>query len=328
MKKFHMVFGARAPGSFTLVEVLAATAVLTVLFSIMFSILQQTSKGWQAANRRVEASQAARLALEQIASDLENCVVFIQTNVPIPNRTNTTNFAYGFVHTNEASSVGFLPSEGVTFASPNDYIFVVTPFRSSLRFGSPDLAETGYAPVFVTRSSAGAGYSTVREGRYVLLRSFCLTNSNTFPITDFLTNSLAWETTPRLANQNNTNNFWPFVDNCVRFDIRFLYLQGGVVRTNATWGRPTTNGWVGSPQNVQGLPLAADITLSLVDERTAERIFRLAPSGLSAAQLGRIPDSMDTMPNPNGEALAATLREGVTTLRRRVHFKNAGMVNP
>ena len=58
--------------SFTLVEILVATAILSILMAIMFGILQQTSAGWQAANRRVEASQVARLAMDQIASDLEN----------------------------------------------------------------------------------------------------------------------------------------------------------------------------------------------------------------------------------------------------------------
>ena len=99
-----------ASRSFTLTEILTATAVLSVLFTIMFGILQQTSKGWQAANRRVEASQAVRLALDQICQDLENCVVVNRTNLLLPTTTNTpseggttsafssTNYAFGFVH--------------------------------------------------------------------------------------------------------------------------------------------------------------------------------------------------------------------------------------
>lgn len=316
--------------SFTLVEILAATAILSLLFTIMFGILQQTSKGWQAANRRVEASQVARLAMDQIASDLENCVAVAQSNVWLPGATKATNFAYGFVFSDRPGmNQSWLPSS-INISMPNDYIFVVTPYNPSLCLGTGDLCEVGYIPIFVASQT---GYSTMRAGRYVLLRHLPLYQANSSkssanqgstnyqPTNDFYANSTAWETTP--TGVSTTNRF-PFVDNCIKFDIKFIYTNanGQTVTTNS-WGRPTisnnTVGWAGNPVNVTGLPVAADIQMCVVDERTAERIWRVR--GMTALDLPEkegIPTNWSAV-RPD---LRSTLQESVLTLNRRVYFKN------
>ena len=138
----------RAEASFTLVEILTATSVLSILSVIIFGILQQTSKGWQAANRRVESVQAVRLALDQISSDLENTLVVVRTNVPLPitnfptaptnlaaltNRT--TNYAFGFVHMDNprALSPGLSANRSrINMAPGSDSIHVTTLYPPSL----------------------------------------------------------------------------------------------------------------------------------------------------------------------------------------------------
>ena len=312
------------PG-FTLVEILAATAILSILFSIMFGILQQTSRGWQAANRRVEASQVARLAMDQIASDLENCVAVAQANVAVPGRATPTNYAYGFFHSNQPGmNQSWLPSS-INISRPNDFIFVVTPYPPSQNLGSGDLCEVGYIPIFVASQT---GYSTMRGGRYVLIRHLPLTNgagnssvTNAQPVSDFLSNSSAWESTPTGVD---TVNRLPFVDNCIKFDIKFIYTNAsGQILTSDSWGRPTISGnnvsWVGNPAGATGLPLAADIQMCVVDERTAERIWRIR--GMRALDLPEkegIPTNwMAVRPD-----LRSTLQESVLTLNRRIYFKN------
>lgn len=315
------------PG-FTLVEILAATAILSILFSIMFGILQQTSRGWQAANRRVEASQVARLAMDQIASDLENCVAVAQANVAVPGRATLTNYAYGFVHSNRPSGS---VANGVFYSSPNDEIAVVTAYNPSLNLGTGDLCEVGYIPVFVTRNSSGIGVSTMRGYRYYLLRHLPLTNgsgnssvTNAQPLNDFIFNPTAWETTPRSVD---TVNRLPFVDNCIKFDIKFIYTNAsGQIPTSDTWGRPTISGnnvsWAGNPAGTTGLPLAADIQMCVIDERTAERIWRIRGTNreptIDPAEIEGIPTNwMAVRPD-----LRSTLQESVLTLNRRVYFKN------
>lgn len=317
MKRSHV--------GFTLVEILAATAILSVMFTIMFGILQQTSKGWQAANRRVEASQVARLAMDQIASDLENCVAVVQANVSAPGLTNTTNFAYGFVHADEPGMNQSWLASSINISRPNDYIFVVTPYPPSQNMGSGDLCEVGYIPIFV---ATAAGFSTMRGGRYVLLRHLPLTNgagssiTNAQPVNDFLTNSVNWETTPTGVD---TVNRLPFVDNCLKFDIKFIYTNNtGQRLISDSWGRPSTNtpgGWANLPTGATpGLPLGAIIQMCVVDERTSERIWRIrGMRALDLAEKEGIPTNWLAV----NQDLRSTLQESVLTLERTIYFKNA-----
>lgn len=321
MKNHSLSSGA----SFTLVEILAATGILSVLFTIMFGILQQTSRGWQAANRRVEASQAARMALDQIASDLENCVAVAQGNVELPSG-RTANLAYGFVHSNAPAMNQPWLETSINISRPNDYIFVVTPYAPSLALGSADLCEVGYIPIFVGTSS---GWSTMRGGRYVLLRHMPLqfssggtaSVSNAQPRNDFIGNASRWETTPTGVD---TTNRLPFVDNCIKFDVRFFYTDtNGVLRTNTSWGRPTVSGstvaWAGNPTGADGLPLGAVIQMCVIDDRTAERIWRVrGMTALDLAEKEGIPTNwMAVRPD-----LRSTMQESVLTFERRIYFKN------
>ena len=318
--------------SFTLVEILAAITILTILFTIMFGILQQVSAGWQAANRRVEASQAARLALEQIGKDLENCQVVIGANVLLPGGTRMTNYAYGFAHLDRSrpsSSREWYSADGTLPSDPNDSIFVVTAMpgsSTSAGMGTGDLCEVGYVPFFVPGLPTG-GFGNTPSGRYVLCRSLPLTNG--IPVNDFLTNSIDWELTPGVwEGGQRLPNFFPIVDHCVRFEIRFVYYDSsGSLRTNAsTWGRPDTNsatGWSvsGMPNNARpGLPLAADITLSVLDERSADRLFRFQDRRiLPPSTLEMIPTNLAGI---TPVEVRNIIQQGLTTFTRRVYFKN------
>ena len=350
--------------SFTLVEILTATAVLSILFTIMFSILQQTSAGWQAANRRVEASQAARLALEQIAYDLENCVVVRRVAQPVPGLAGqtdqVTNLAYGFAFFDAPPAAPKRATDGQDWvgqpiSQPNDLIFVVTPRRHSLHSAGEDLTETGYVPVRVNRTSAGSpGYGNVRIGRYALMQHRPTTNlvqtiagqriTNLVPMSDFATNASAWETTPGIfLGDQNVFNFYPIVDNCVGFDIKFSYTNSAGQRFTGipSWGRPNLNAnapagqrWhnnannQNNPATIDGLPQSATITMCVLDERTAERIYRMQSNGLSVAQISALvaavtnPASFEDIPDsPAG--IRATLRQGMIGFQREVFFKNS-----
>lgn len=325
----------QGPASFTLVEILTATAVLSILFTIMFGILQQTSLGWQAANRRVEASQAARLALEQIAYDLENCVVVRRINEPVPGSTNTTNQAYGFSFFNAPSTPTWVAQ---SISRPNDMIFVVTPARSSLRTSGEDLAETGYVPIYLSQpASGGMGFGNIRTGRYALMQHRPTTNGA--PLNDFMTRAAWWET-PGINFGGQVANFFPIVDNCVGFDIQFSYTNANgqrVPQTTNNWGRPNIDAgavpgrrWTGNPNGVDGLPYSAIITLCVVDERTAERIYRLDTNGLGETAISSLvaavtnPASFEAIPvTPAG--MRATLRQGMIGFQREVFFKNRGL---
>ena len=327
-----------ASRSFTLVEILAATAVLSILFTIMFSILQQTSKGWQAANRRVEASQVARLALDQIAYDFENCMAVAAINLAAPGQVPGVGarYAFGFCHADWNQDPLRLATEslaapGVIRSPGNDYIFLVTTYPSSMAAGTGDLVEVGYIPVYIARTG---GYGNVFEGRYVLLRHSpivftggTITTGSARPTNDFLQNP-DWALTPRLRDNEEPRNFFPMIDNLISFDVEFLYIDSlGNLTNSPTWGRPTngTTRWNNPGGARDGLPLAADITLAVLDEKAAVRILKLRglANGLTQREIQEM-----AKPTPNWSAITdnavrATLQESVLTLKRRVFFKNA-----
>lgn len=318
--------------SFTLTEILAATAILSVMFTIMFSILQQTSRGWQAANRRVEASQVARLALDQIAADLENSFAVARTGVLVSEKTGLTNYSFGFLHSNEPASNALSTfTAPVTLTPGSDFIFVTTPYAPSLAFRSTDLAEVGYIPVFNNASTISG---ILRAKRYFLIR-FCaydpptnaagLLTNGTDGLrlkSDFLANPTGWHLTP---STNDTFAYVPIVDNCLRFDVQFLYTnKAGELTNSPTWGRPDTNattGWASLPTGASpGLPLAADIMMCVLDERGAERLMRISQGQpLSLSDLKNLPTNWAGVDSK----YQSTLRESLLTLRRRVYFKNA-----
>ena len=318
-----------APECFTLVEILAATAILSILFTIMFGILQQVSIGWQAANRRVEASQAARLALEQIAQDLENCVVSAYPQAIVPGTNGPVSYAFGFFHMRSSGSLSWLHNE-VNVSTPNDCIFVATPNSASQGAVTGDLWEAGYIPVFVARSG---GLNNMREGRYNLVRHFPATNVNSGPVvglrpvTDFMTNSYPqgatnWWCTPTSLT---TTHRLPIVDNCIRFYIRFVSVNNPS-QVITSWGRPEIQGNAvvldGNPAiQPTGLPMAADISMTVMDEKTAERLYRIQGRNVLRSQdLANIPTNMAALP----ENIRNALQGGLITFHRRVYFKSPG----
>jgi hypothetical protein len=68
--------------------------------------------------------------------------------------------------------------------------------------------------------------------------------------------------------------------------------------------------------------------MCVVDERSAERIYRLLPNGLSEAMISNLveavtnPASFENIPDsPTG--IRATLRQGMIGFQREVFFKNS-----
>ena len=60
----------RLPTAFTLIELMAATTVLSVVLLMMVGMQDQMSKAWSNANRRTDATREARAAARLMAADL------------------------------------------------------------------------------------------------------------------------------------------------------------------------------------------------------------------------------------------------------------------
>jgi len=72
--------------SFTLIELMCATTLLSVILLMMVGMQDQMSKAWKNSNRRMDATREARAALRMMSSDLGN--LFFRTN------TSGSTFAF------------------------------------------------------------------------------------------------------------------------------------------------------------------------------------------------------------------------------------------
>ena len=67
-----------AARSFTLIELMCASTLLSVILLMMVGMQDQMSKAWKNSNRRMDATREARAALRMMSSDLGN--LFFRTN--------------------------------------------------------------------------------------------------------------------------------------------------------------------------------------------------------------------------------------------------------
>lgn len=65
----------RSRHGFTIIELLAATAVLSLLVVLLLSIINSTLQSSKIVNQQIDATQGARRALDAISSDIVNAVV-------------------------------------------------------------------------------------------------------------------------------------------------------------------------------------------------------------------------------------------------------------
>ena len=91
---------SRGIASFTLIELMAATAVLSSVLLLMVGMQDQMSRAWNNANRRTETGREARAALRMMATDLAALKTRRPTSGPVVNlvAANVTTGPIPFVY--------------------------------------------------------------------------------------------------------------------------------------------------------------------------------------------------------------------------------------
>ncbi len=91
---------SRGIASFTLIELMAATAVLSSVLLLMVGMQDQMSRAWNNANRRTETGREARAALRMMATDLAALKTRRPTSGPVVNLVagNVTSGPVPFVY--------------------------------------------------------------------------------------------------------------------------------------------------------------------------------------------------------------------------------------
>jgi len=128
--------------AFTLIELMAATTVLSVILLMMVGMQDQMSKAWSNSNRRTDATREARAAVQMISSDLSGLLTRQKTNMNYPGSIAISNMGLPFVYSsNGVNSSGLTLPTGIQ--SGSSFLFGVCTKKSR----SPtdlDLAIFGY----------------------------------------------------------------------------------------------------------------------------------------------------------------------------------------
>lgn len=145
--------------AFTLIELMAATTVLSVILLLMVGMQDQMSKAWANANRRTDATREARAAARLMAADLRGMGF----------RPNTPNSSYD-------SFATVLSNQGLPY------------FYSSNGTGSFTIpnAQSGSAYLFAlcNQASRGTNYTDIGLVGYYIAASG-RTNINGFVVTNY-----------------------------------------------------------------------------------------------------------------------------------------------
>jgi len=143
--RLRLCLTGKAATSFTLIELMAATTVLSVVLLMMVGMQDQMSKAWSNANRRTDATREARAACRLMAKDFTTLalrgVSASRTFMPGPDVTNSpVSFYY---YSGSGSVSGSRLTMPTTLAPNTSYLFAVIP-RSPQTTNESDFALTGY----------------------------------------------------------------------------------------------------------------------------------------------------------------------------------------
>ena len=211
---------------FTLIELMAATTVLSVILLMMVGMQDQMSKAWSNSNRRTDATREARAAVSLMAADL-TCPIFRAPTNSSPKdqfADSLINKGLPFVYSSNGIGSGLTITN---IQSGSSCLFFVAPKKTS-GTNSSDLALIGY---FVGETN-GTNINGFRTTSYNLYRYY-VTNSAP-PLA-------SWFTTPTIANlfSNVPANSEMLARNVANLQILF-YNEGQPIVEGANYKNSTS----------------------------------------------------------------------------------------
>ena len=275
--------------AFSLLEMLVAMAVLSLMTLFMFQFLGQSFRAWDSGLRQIEAAQAARTALDRIARDMKFSVADRKVTMA---GNNPVAQIIPFFHEPEPQGV---PAETALVAPPQSaQIFSVAPVIHPLTRHGP-FTENGYFTVYnpserSTNLLSGRTYALMWHAPYgsdepkhdIYYRN--TVNSNWFGSANNAASS--------------TGNRMGIIDNCYKIQTQFA--------VNTPSGLRFTNTWT----STDSLPAGVLLTLFVMDSKTAQQIASLRPQGMK----------------PDGEESEDVLRirdAGTVSVSRFIPFINS-----
>jgi hypothetical protein len=242
---------------FTLIELMAATTVLSIILLMMVGMQDQMSKAWSNSNRRTDATREARAAVQTISSDLSGLLTRQKTNMDgYVGSIACTNMGLPFVYSsNGVNSSGLtLPTNLQTNSS---FLFGVCT-KKSRSSSDPDLAIFGYY-IGQTSTTTINGFTNTSYNLY----RYVVPSSNTVAALNGVTTGNLDTLFPNIA----TNSEILARNTC---NLRIIFYN------SRDAGRPVTNGpnyrvfSASSSNNYSGSKI--HIELSAYPEDSAQKI--------------------------------------------------------
>ena len=285
-----MKAGRTCRAGFSLIEILVAMAVLTMLMTFMFAMLGGTIRLWEQGNSQVEAAQAARIGLSKMALDVQSAMAASATSTTPGGVTVITSIIPFLAVANANTAPGDWSNGSFTPAAGSDQMFGIRATGDP----SDPFKEFGYLAIH-----AANDWVNMRGNRYYLVQH---TVNGTSGAADFYLRSpvSTWVS-------GGSGHRFPIIDNCVRLELLYASNNGTGITWTKTWGSETN------------LPLGVLATVIAIDSRTAERVAQLnGGAALSAADISTITNGGAPLPG-----IQTLLRNGAVVLRRFIPFRNA-----
>lgn len=215
---------SKKSSGFTLLELLVAVAVLSILLVILLNIVQGTANLWRNSENKVEAYREARAAMQVISTDLKN--ILASTNIDFF-RTNLTN-------------------------SPNLGFLATLPTSSQDANSLSDVCTVGYYRAYGNKSPVGG---TSGRQSYNLYRYFVESNETFTNLTNISASVLDWDSkkTPEILARNvlsfnatyfvtnSSGGFTPWVQSAITPMPHVIEIQITAINNERTMRFPARN---------------------------------------------------------------------------------------
>lgn len=306
--------------AFTLLEVLVATAVLSLMVVLLASIAGQVSKVWQDVSANNQQRSAARVLLHFMARELQAA----RQPVPMPSATNAANLQMVASLPANAANATVIPGENLC---PHA-LFWQAPAAQNTSMGN--IASVGYFIRWDATSQPG-------RAKPILSRFFVgpsdAANFQIYDQTGTVANN--WlSVLPTVAPATPPDYQGWLSDNVIALWIRFLDAEGQPITQNAAgqtmnYAFDSRQGYrspaTGQIHPAPAYPPCVEIALVTVDSKTLEKIqtplvpVTTTPADFDkgAATTGSVRYFVDQLPKE--------IKAGARIFSTRVYLPTGGM---
>ena len=273
---------------FSLLELLVAMAILSMLMTMMFSLLGGTISLWELGNKRIEAAQTARVGLNIIANDLRRAISDQQISYTASGNATTNVIPFWAVQTNAPTKIDL--GGDATIAVGSQQLFGVLATGKT----NQPFEEFGYLCAHL-RSDDG---TNMASNKYYLVRKSSTAANANFYLRDNATTEFA----------DKSDVLVPIIENCVKLEFSYPVTNAsGGLAVNSSGGIDFTSDW----NSKTNLPPGVLVSVWVVDSRTADKIAAINSTALSQTQIDSITNAV-----PSTDAVGRLLQRGAVRMRR------------